>query len=124
MSTYAQTRSEALTLRLVYRYWLDVRQGHAGANPLDELKRRELVRIVRLAGRAGYDSYLRSAHWREFRLRMLDEADYACEDCGASEFEGLLLMLDVHHLHYETLACERPEDVAVLCRPCHDRCHE
>lgn len=36
-----------------------------------------------------------------------------CENCG------LMLPLELHHLHYETVGWERPDDLKALCRDCH-----
>jgi hypothetical protein len=45
----------------------------------------------------------------------------ACERCGKPWYlEGL----EVHHLHYESLWSESPDDVDVLCKRCHVRAHE
>ena len=47
-------------------------------------------------------------HWR---------AQNKCEDCGARTF------LVTHHLHYQTLGCETPTDLVLLCRDCHRNRH-
>jgi hypothetical protein len=65
-----------------------------------------------------YEQYLRTVHWRAFRARILKDRDRTCEECG--ERYGLI---DVHHLTYENLGCERDRDVVVLCRECHEKEH-
>lgn len=82
------------------------------------------LRVLRLAGHAGYEAYLRSTAWRDFRRFMIGLVGGACEDCGVSEAESMLLVLDVHHETYDRLGAELPDDVAVLCRACHEARHE
>jgi hypothetical protein len=48
---------------------------------------------------------------------MLRSADYRCERCGSP---GDARSLEVHHLTYERLGRELPEDLMVVCWPCHD----
>lgn len=67
-------------------------------------------------------NYLQSAHWRTFRLEVL-AARPNCENCGLSRDLCRLFYLndlDLHHLTYERLGKERPADVKVLCRACHE----
>jgi 5-methylcytosine-specific restriction endonuclease McrA len=44
-------------------------------------------------------------------------ASGCCEDCGER------LALQLHHLHYDTIGCESPEDLQALCDGCHERKH-
>lgn len=64
-----------------------------------------------------YDEYLRSPHWERIRARALFRAANRCQLCAS------LKRLDVHHNTYENLGHERPEDVIVLCRMCHEKHH-
>lgn len=41
--------------------------------------------------------------------------------CQRCKREGV--PLDVHHRNYEHLFYERPGDLVVLCRKCHERMH-
>jgi hypothetical protein len=66
-----------------------------------------------------YLEYLRSAQWRRFRARMLRITGGKCEFCGVQAKSGM----NVHHVTYERLGCEREDDVLVLCPPCHDEEH-
>jgi hypothetical protein len=61
--------------------------------------------------------YLRSEHWREIRLAALERAEHRCQVCNRTE------RLDVHHRTYERVGDERPADLTVLCRRCHDLFH-
>jgi hypothetical protein len=63
---------------------------------------------------AEYRDYLRSPQWEAFRNETKLEAGYRCEECGEIAFD-----VEVHHLNYDRLGCERREDVAVLCPACH-----
>src|SRR5438105_3787109 len=65
-----------------------------------------------------YDTYIHSSDWREKRHIMLDWAANRCQQCGYSED------LEVHHRTYDRLGNERvPEDLEVLCSPCHALLH-
>jgi hypothetical protein len=58
-------------------------------------------------------------HWRELRVRLLEERDYTCERCGKRTFYSL----ELHHLTYERAGGELDSDVVVLCRKCHVDLH-
>jgi hypothetical protein len=67
--------------------------------------------------RAAYQAYLTSPEWLARRAAALERAGGRCERCGAGE------PAEVHHLTYEHLGDERPEDLEAVCRPCHRRAH-
>lgn len=60
-----------------------------------------------------YQVYMQSDEWQERRELALAKAGYCCERCG---YDG---PLDVHHLTYERLGHEMPQDLEALCRACH-----
>lgn len=65
-----------------------------------------------------YETYIHSPEWQEKRRVMLDWAGGRCQQCGYSED------LEVHHRTYDRLGSERlPEDLEVLCSPCHALLH-
>lgn len=66
---------------------------------------------------ATYKAHMRSPEWRAFRREIVTARGGKCEICQAWG------RLDVHHLTYERLGCERPEDVLVVCRECHEALH-
>lgn len=67
--------------------------------------------------REQYAEYLKSPEWWERRTAAVKRAAGRCQLCnGASH-------LNVHHRTYERVGCERPEDLTVLCRQCHERFH-
>jgi hypothetical protein len=105
----------------LYRYWRACLDGRPpSSNPLDTCDRTSSLHALRTGGRVAYEVYLRSQRWREFRAAMLELVGYKCERCGRTEAEYRLLVLDVHHWCYARLGCELPDDVEVLCRPCHE----
>ena len=61
-----------------------------------------------------YKAYLRSAAWRERRATALARAGYRCERCGNKRNP-----LHAHHKTYVRLGNEQPDDLEVLCSPCH-----
>ena len=54
---------------------------------------------------------------RKTRLQVFRRCQGLCEGCG--EF----VQLTLHHLHYDTVGRERPEDLEALCWPCHKQRH-
>ncbi|MGH2353069.1 MAG: AAA family ATPase, partial [Chloroflexota bacterium] len=68
-----------------------------------------------------YVRYLGSAAWAEKRAGFLKRAGGRCEACAAEPAEGDTL--EVHHLRYDRVGQELPEDCVVLCSPCHRRAH-
>ena len=65
--------------------------------------------------------YLHSDHWLALRMWALERAAYRCERCRRPR--TALRPLDVHHKSYAHLFAERPSDVRVLCRECHEQDH-
>jgi hypothetical protein len=64
-----------------------------------------------------YNDYLMSEAWHEQRRRALEAARHKCEGCGDR------LMLQVHHVTYDHIGNERPGELVVLCRDCHEDQH-
>ena len=65
-----------------------------------------------------YENYLNSSKWITFRNKIKKERGDKCEKCGK---EGVVL--DGHHITYERLTEELPEDILIICRPCHEKIH-
>jgi hypothetical protein len=65
-----------------------------------------------------YQAYLASPQWRAKREEILSARGRAWERCGRT------VDLQIHHTHYRTLGNERPEDLEVLCPPCHEQADE
>lgn len=65
-----------------------------------------------------YDAYIDSDAWRAKRGPALERAEHRCQVCNADKH------LDVHHRTYERLGNEKPGDLTVLCRSCHELFHE
>lgn len=63
-----------------------------------------------------YEQYMQSDQWRKLREICITSADGRCERCGASEND---VQIEVHHLTYERLGREDPDDLQVLCVTCH-----
>lgn len=64
-----------------------------------------------------YQKYIASPAWKAFRQQVLVARKNTCEGCGAKT------RLHVHHWTYDRLGSERHEDVAVVCRVCHEGLH-
>lgn len=65
-----------------------------------------------------YAIYIRSECWKRTRQRILQRAKGRCESCGTRA------RLQVHHLNYDNLGNESPEDLQALCGTCHEKTHE
>lgn len=60
-----------------------------------------------------YQDYLKSDYWKQRRLAALERAEYLCQLCGEHD------SLEVHHLSYERLGNEDPNDLFVICKSHH-----
>jgi len=65
-----------------------------------------------------YSEYLKSEWWKARRAKALAEGGNKCRICAG--VKGL----EIHHNSYERLGHERPEDLVVLCRHCHQLFHD
>lgn len=68
-----------------------------------------------------YQQYLHSPYWRAIRRRALIVAAWRCQRCGRGQRDDV--RLEVHHLTYDRLGCEQPEDLEALCDDCHGAEH-
>ena len=80
-------------------------------------RRQEVERLCRLVTRHGYAEYLTTEHWQRTRREALARSGYRCAICGDRS------SLQVHHLSYERLGWERPDDLEVLCEQHHRESH-
>jgi len=91
--------------------------------------------MIPLPMRNAYNAYINSPAWKKLRDERieatyisdaeaardgldLEQGRYRCQKCSWN-FEKK--ELEVHHLHYETLGCEKPWDLAVVCKGCHEK---
>ena len=70
-----------------------------------------------LIDKMSYEEYLLTPEWLDTRRRALVKSGYRCERCGSKT------ELNVHHKTYERKGHERPEDLIVLCKTCHEKEH-
>jgi 5-methylcytosine-specific restriction endonuclease McrA len=85
----------------------------------------EECRIARLAQQARAAQlykmgakYMEQPEWQVRRVQALARAGYKCQACSVRN-----TTLDVHHNSYENYGDERPQDLVVLCRSCHEKFH-
>jgi len=64
-----------------------------------------------------YLAYLTSPEWARQRQQALARAAFTCVRCRATAG------LQVHHLTYQRLGAELPDDLTVLCAACHHTVH-
>lgn len=66
-----------------------------------------------------YVSYLMSEKWFEFKKMLFAMRGRRCEICQTTKGQ-----IHGHHLTYERLYNEKPEDVQLLCQSCHRDIHK
>ena len=64
-----------------------------------------------------YHEYIQSVQWKQRAAAMVARAGFRCERCGSPRD------LNVHHKTYARLGNEQADDLAVLCRACHQKEH-
>ncbi len=84
---------------------------------MEERRKRAIDKWRRSRFSEAYSNYLLSPAWVKFRTVILEERGRKCQKCDSPE------RLEVHHLTYERLGCEKRADVMVLCKPCHQEIH-
>lgn len=76
-----------------------------------------ILGIVAGNRRVDYRTYIQSPAWKRKAEAAKKAAGYRCQVCNRHKDE---VVLDAHHRTYEHLGNERPEDITVLCRDCHE----
>ena len=86
----------------------------------EEQRLRRLARQARTAQlrRMPFAEYRKQPEWQVRRVQALTRAQYRCQMCSSHD-----ATLDVHHRSYDNYGDERPEDLVVLCRACHQKFH-
>ena len=86
----------------------------------EEQRLRRLARQARTAQlrTMPFAEYRKQPEWQVRRVQALTRAQYRCQ--MGSSHDGTL---DVHHNCYKNYGDERPEDLVVLCRSCHQKFH-
>lgn len=92
-----------------------IRDAIAVGRAYDSL-RSVVAKVV--GGRIHYAAYLESNAWKRMRAVMLEKAGGRCQVCNRDR------RLNVHHRTYERIGNEIPDDLIVLCEPCHKLFHE
>jgi len=77
-------------------------------------------RFLGATGTSFYSLYLRSPEWHQKRAQALEGSHYTCSECGLAKERTIGLRLNVHHVTYERLGHELPDDLRVLCVNCHN----
>jgi 5-methylcytosine-specific restriction endonuclease McrA len=71
----------------------------------------------RFVAKYSYPAYLRSEEWQTKRSEALARCAHKCQLCSGTR------ALNVHHNTYESVGCEAPSDLIVLCSECHTKHH-
>jgi len=83
-----------------------------GKTPRKIVTSRELQRRREI-----YNAYLDTPQWQQIRKLVIARDGGCCLICFSSQ------SLHVHHLHYKTFGDETGEELATLCKPCHQKEH-
>lgn len=67
--------------------------------------------------KATYLDYLKSKKWKSIRIKLFEMRGHRCELCGGNK------VIQVHHIDYIRIGNERPFDLVVLCKDCHEKAH-
>jgi 5-methylcytosine-specific restriction endonuclease McrA len=65
-----------------------------------------------------FAEYRKQPEWQVRRVQALTRARFKCQISSNHD-----ATLDVHHRSYENSGDEKPEDLVVLCRSCHQKFH-
>ena len=86
----------------------------------EEQRLRRLAQQARTAQlrKMPFAEYRKQPEWQVQRVQALTRARYRCQMCSSHD-----ATLDVHHNSYQNYGDERPEDLVVLCRSCHQKSH-
>lgn len=72
--------------------------------------------------RIKYNIYMNSKAWREKRKEyQQDQSRY--QNCWSCNEEPKTVIIQFHHLHYDTLGSESLDDIIPLCMSCHKNLH-
>ena len=77
-----------------------------------------LIGLIAGKRRVNYYDYIHSAEWKEKADSAKARVGHRCQVCNKGKDQGAIL--DAHHRTYVRLGHERPEDITVLCRDCHE----
>ncbi len=70
------------------------------------------------AWRIAYNAHIASAKWKAFRKIIFAYRGHVCEDCQTPDGP-----LHLHHTTYARMGGELPQDVRIVCKPCHAKHH-
>jgi len=71
------------------------------------------------AGYFSYETFLKSPYWAGVRQKRIVKGSTRCFCCATADH-----ILHLHHITYERLGAELPQDLIPICGPCHERLHE
>lgn len=109
---------DAFIRKEYYREGSPIHKSRANVVPNKKNKSKSKPSKVEVDRRKSYLDYLKSSKWKAFKLKLKKDRGSKCEGCGKTG-----VPLDGHHLTYERLFNELPEDIKLLCRKCHSEIH-
>lgn len=67
-----------------------------------------------------YRQYIVSKEWYQLKIDILEKRGCYCEKCKKKKYPAAL---QLHHLSYERLFNEEPQDLMLVCKRCHEKEH-
>lgn len=67
-----------------------------------------------------YYQYIKSKEWFDLKIDILQKRGCYCEKCKKRKYPAAL---QLHHLTYERLFKEEPQDLMLVCKKCHEKEH-
>lgn len=80
-----------------------------------------LLTGINSAKDVNYQKYIKSKEWKQKAEEAKTRAGNRCQGCNRPRSE---VQLEAHHRTYERIGRERPGDITVLCRDCHQSIEE
>lgn len=68
-----------------------------------------------------YYNYIQSKEWFQLKIDILEKRGCYCEKCRKKKYPA---GLHLHHLTYERLFNEEPQDLMLVCAKCHKKEHD
>lgn len=110
MARLKKTKSELKAERLYKKYLQQPKKKK-------KVVKKQTKKERNLTPKQKYKVYLKSAHWKQLRLKILLRDNYKCRLCGNSS------KLEVHHLTYNNKGKENLDDLITVCSKCHRDIH-
>jgi len=83
---------------------------------INDYKKDDPYKYARISNK---QKYMKSKKWRKLRNEIICRDNSTCQICGSTKSQ-----LNVHHITYDNLECEKTDDLTTLCETCHSSLHK